>query len=158
MKRIGPFVCVFVVSAAVRASIVSVDGRGEKSGAFATISAALAALHRDDGEADVVQLTAAQIKETKTIAIEFRDGKTDPLSIVGAPAEGDATVVVFGDTIGNYAVEISGTPASKLDLKNLTLIPEYNAGASPLVKDFPHGGIRIRLADQAGKANSPAQS
>src|SRR5580765_3377146 len=153
MKTIVSLVSIFVVSATLRADTVTVDGRGGSPNTFASISAALAALKRNDGAADVVQVTAAIVKEAKSVVVEFGDGKTDPLSIVGTAP--DAAVVVFGDTVGSYAIQINATPTAQFSLKNLTLIPESKTDSeSALVKSFSHGGVRIRMSDKAGKAGA----
>ena len=119
-------------------------------GRFPNLTAALAGLNRHDGKPDRIRVAAAVVRETNTVVVVFREGNTDPLTIEGEAPEGRAPVLIFGESIGENAIEITGTAATQLHLKRLTLIPANGGTGAPRVGDFSHGGIRIRFEEAAG--------
>lgn len=138
------FSCSLAFSA--HAATVTVNGAGGAD--YTTISAAYAGLNRADSQADVINVLGGTF-ETASLAINCSGVNTDSLMINGDPLfSGTNFVVVYADTIGMYANEITVQSGSGVAIRNLTMIPAYTASGNFLhsVMNITDTGAPVNIA------------
>jgi putative intracellular protease/amidase len=132
------FACGYLLCAVViHAEVVTVDGVGVPPH-FSSISDAIAALSRNDGSADTINVAASTIQQATSISIDFTGGNTDALTINGDADGNGSCVVVFFDSIGVYAIEAYQVSGVSLTIRDLVMIPQF-AGTG--VNDFEHAAL-----------------
>lgn len=120
MKKLFLSLSVFTLLLSSYATTLAVDGSS-----YSTISDALAALNRTDGEADVLDISMDSISHSDTLAIDFT-GATDALTINGdSNSDGNCVLVFSGGT--EYAVKVTQISGTNFTMNNVTIIPEDNS-------------------------------
>lgn len=120
MKKLLLSLSVFSLLLGSYATTLAVDGSS-----YSTISDALAALNRSDGEADVLDISMDTISHSDTLAVDFT-GTTDALTINGdSNSDGNCVLVFSGGT--EYAMVVTQTSGVNFTMNDVTIIPEDNA-------------------------------
>ena len=115
------FIVLLLASSAAWAKTMVVDGSAVK-----TISAALAMLDRNDGEADVINVTAPVVIEPGQVTLTGKDSLTLNLNAGGSPSR-----VVFPKSVAKagflLAPPMLETPCS-YTLQNGVIVPQFEPG------------------------------
>lgn len=116
---------------------VFVDGNPDSPPNYQTLANAYAALDRNDGFPDVIQM----LVDTENLSVQFAATGTDDLTLNGdANNNGPCTLIQTGDSFGIY-IQPGDIDGGTFTFRDLVILPDFNRNGA---ENFGRSGIYFR--------------